>query len=165
MVDDIDNPVVDQAVVPGAAWETVLGLLGGFRTAVDGAHTLLAARGHPDIRPSYGFALQAVGAGATASEIGSRLGVSKQAAAKTVAALERQGYVARSVDPADARRRTIVPTTRGLDLLTESARAFEEVLAGWRERAGAKAVDDLARGLAVLDLPSAARLDLGTWSG
>lgn len=160
MVDDIDNAVVDQ--VP--AWETVLGLLGGFRCAIDEAHALLAERGHPDVRATHGFTLQAIGAGATASEIAARLGVSKQAAAKTVSALERQGYVARSTDPTDARRRTIVLTGRGLDLLTSSARAFEEVLAGWRARSGAGVVGDLARSLAALDLPSAPRLDLGAWS-
>ncbi len=156
MVDDKDNSVDVQG------WELALLLLGGFRTLVDGAHALLAERGHPGVRPAHGFTLQAVGTGATASEIAVRLGVSKQAAAKTVALLEQQGYVARSGDPADSRRRTVVATERGRDLLAASARAFEEVVDDWRRRVD---VDALGRALGALDLPAATRLDLGAWSG
>ena len=60
-------------------------LFGGFRTLIDRLHAELAGQGHPDVRPAYGFAMQAIGRdGATASELGRRLGVSKQAAGKTV---------------------------------------------------------------------------------
>ena len=55
----------------------------GFRTLIDGLHDQLAARGHPDAGPIHAFALQAIGPdGATVSELGRRLGVSKQAAAR-----------------------------------------------------------------------------------
>ncbi len=161
MVDDNDNSVVDQ--VP--SWELALLLLGGFRTLVDQAHASLAERGHPDVRPAHGFTLQAVGSGATASEVGARLGVSKQAATKTLTLLEQQGYVARSLDPTDARRRTVVVTPHGRDLLAASARAFDEVVDSWRDQLGEPAVRSLGHTLKALDLPAATRLDLGAWSG
>ena len=68
-----------------AGFELPLLLFAGFRALIDDLHAELARRGHPDVRPAYGFAMQAIGAhGATASEVGRRLGVSKQAAGKTV---------------------------------------------------------------------------------
>ncbi|MFJ8602661.1 MarR family winged helix-turn-helix transcriptional regulator [Streptomyces shenzhenensis] len=74
----------------------------------------LANRGHADVRPLHEFALRAVDAGAdTASELGRRLSVSKQAAAKTIAALEQLGYVDRETDPHDARRKPVRVTPRG----------------------------------------------------
>ncbi len=152
----IDNPVDVQG------WELALLLLGGFRSLVDETHALLAERGHPEARPAHGFTLQAVGAGATASEVAHRLGVSKQAAAKTIARLEDQGYVARSGDPADGRRRTVVATDRGRDLLAASATAFDEVVGRWSTHAD---VGALAAALRDLDLPTVARLDLGAWAG
>ena len=58
-------------------------LLGGFRPLVDDAVLELAERGHEDVRPVHDFAMRAIVAGAdNASELGRRLSVSKQAAAK-----------------------------------------------------------------------------------
>ena len=58
-------------------------LLQGFRVLVDAVNVELAQQGHPDVRPVHGFVLQAIGAdGATAAELGGRLGVSKQAASR-----------------------------------------------------------------------------------
>ena len=51
--------------------------------------------------PIHGFALQALGSGGTTiGELGRRLGVSKQAAAKTAASLEAVGCAARQRGPA-----------------------------------------------------------------
>jgi len=72
--------------VSSAGYELPLLLFGGFRSVIDELHAELARRGHPDMRPGHGFAMQAVGLdGATASELGKRLGVSKQAGGKTAA--------------------------------------------------------------------------------
>ena len=50
------------------------------------------------MRPAHGFAMQAIGLrGATATEAGRRLGISKQAAGKTIDRLEELGYVRRPV--------------------------------------------------------------------
>ena len=79
-------------------------LFAGFRSIIDELHAELACRGHPDLRPAHGFALQALGlGGATAAETGRRLGISKQAAGKTIDRLTELGYVDRSSDDADRR--------------------------------------------------------------
>src|SRR6195952_1189273 len=113
-------------------FELPLLLLGGFRTLIDQLHAELARRGHPDVRPSYGFAMQAIGQrGATATEIGQRLGVSKQAAGKTVDRLEALGYVIRADDANDGRRKLVRLTERGLDSLHRSAVIFDQLEAAW----------------------------------
>src|SRR2546427_11608568 len=66
-------------------FELPLLLFGGFRSIIDELHAELARRGHPDVRPAHGFALQAIGlGGATAAEAGRRLGISQQAAGQTI---------------------------------------------------------------------------------
>ena len=42
-------------------FELPLLLFGGFRSIIDELHAELARRGHPDVRPAHGFALQAIG--------------------------------------------------------------------------------------------------------
>jgi DNA-binding MarR family transcriptional regulator len=165
MVDDKDNHVDYQDDKSLPSWEVPLLLLGGFRSIVDQAHVLLAERGHPGVRPVHGFALQAIGAGATASELGDRLGVTKQAAAKTVAMLEEAGYVDRSGDPHDARRKVVTPTRRGRELLAASALAFGDVVDEWAAVVGRGEISRLHDTLRTLGVGRAARLDLGAWSG
>ena len=56
-------------------FELPLLLFGGFRSIIDDLHAELARRGHPDLRPAHGFALQAIGLiGATATEAGQPAG-------------------------------------------------------------------------------------------
>lgn len=109
-----------------AGFELPLLLLGAFRSLIDELHRSLAENGHGEARPLHGFALQAIGPdGITASELGRRLGVSKQAAAKTVASLERAGYVGREPDPRDGRAVRLVRTPHGEEMLLLSAGFFE----------------------------------------
>jgi DNA-binding MarR family transcriptional regulator len=131
-------------------FELPLRLLLGFRALVDQLNAQLAREGHPGVRPVHGFALQAVGpTGTTAVELGRRLGVSKQAAGKTIDALQRLGYVQRRDDPADARRTVVAITPRGRDCLVRSARIFDELRRGWAEVLGETRLraleDDLRR--------------------
>src|ERR1700733_5960396 len=89
-------------------FELPLLLFGAFRGIIDQLHAELARQGHPDVRPAYGFAMQAIGLdGATASDLGRRLGITKQAAGKTVDRLVDLGYAERSDDPADGRRKVV----------------------------------------------------------
>jgi DNA-binding MarR family transcriptional regulator len=130
-------------------FELPLLLAGAFRQLIDELHRRLAERGHPDVRPAYGFALQAIGPdGATMSEVGRRLGVSKQAATKTVAKLADLGYVDRTPDPGDARALLVTITTRGQDSLSAAAEIFEDLRREWIRELGADRVtaleDDLA---------------------
>lgn len=113
-------------------------LLGGaFRTVIDQLHEDLAASGYPDARPMHGFALQAIGpGGCSISALGERLGVSKQAAAKTAASLETAGYIVRRPDPADARATRLTRTARANEMLALSAASFARQMNAWRAEVG-----------------------------
>jgi DNA-binding MarR family transcriptional regulator len=146
-------------------FELPLLLVGGFRALIDELHRQLADRGHPDARPLHGFALQAIGRdGATTSELGRRLGVSKQGAAKTAAGLERIGYIAREADPADARAVLLKPTAHGVEMLSLSAEIFDRLRAEWAGELGAKRLDALEDDLRRIVVPSGTKLgDLPGW--
>ncbi|MGA4849615.1 MarR family winged helix-turn-helix transcriptional regulator [Streptomyces sp. G5(2025)] len=167
MVDDAKVNQVDEVRKGnGRGYELPLLLFAGFRTLIDRLHAELARQGHPDLRPAHGFAMQAVGAaGATASEVGRRLGVSKQAAGKTVDRLVALGYAARTDDPADARRKLIRLTPHGVDALRRSAVIFEELRAEWAASLGTDRLDDLESGLRTVVPPEAFRLDAAGWLG
>src|ERR1044072_7117377 len=53
-------------------FELPLLLFGGFRSIIDELHAELARRGHPDVRPAHGLALQAVGLGGGSASPGGR---------------------------------------------------------------------------------------------
>jgi DNA-binding MarR family transcriptional regulator len=136
-------------------------LLGGFRCLADAAHAELAGRGHPDVRPVHDFAIRAIAAGAdNASELGRRMAVSKQAAAKTIAVLQERGYVARDVDPADARRKRLEVTPRGFELLREAETIFDDLRDRWARRIGAARLTELEAQLAELVGAEPVRLDM-----
>jgi DNA-binding MarR family transcriptional regulator len=119
--------------------ELALLLLGGFHTMVDEVTVELARRGHPGVRPAHEFALRAIDGGAdTASELGRRLSVTKQAAAKTLVALEEMKYVDREADSGDARRKRIRVTPHGHELMAVGGRLFDDVRKRWAKRIGAQ---------------------------
>jgi DNA-binding MarR family transcriptional regulator len=144
-------------------------LLGGFRSLVDAAHDELAARGYEDVRPVHDFAMRAVAAGAdSTSELGRRLSVSKQAAAKTVAVLQDRGYVTREPDPDDARRKRLRVTALGLDVLRQGEAIFDDLRDGWARQIGRAQLETLEKQLAALvgtplrpDTPGWLARDLG----
>jgi DNA-binding MarR family transcriptional regulator len=139
-------------------------LLGGFRNLVDAAHAELADRGHTDIRPVHDFAIRAIAAGAdNASELGRRMSVSKQAAAKTIAVLQERGYVARDVDPADARRKRLQVTPRGFEMLREAEAIFDELRDRWARQIGAARLTELEAQLKELVGAEPVRLDMPGW--
>ncbi|MFE9747077.1 MarR family winged helix-turn-helix transcriptional regulator [Saccharothrix saharensis] len=159
-----DRPVRGAAEPPG--FELPLLLFAGFRSLIDQLHAELAVRGHPDLRPAYGFAMQAIGVrGATATEIGRRLGVSKQAAGKTVDRLESLGYVERVDDPGDGRRKLIRLTPRGLDSLTQAAEVFDELRARWVARLGPDGVARLESSLRAVVPDAGFPVDVPGWFG
>ncbi|MGI3780972.1 MAG: MarR family winged helix-turn-helix transcriptional regulator [Janthinobacterium lividum] len=124
----------------------------------------LAARGYDDVRPVHDFALRAIRSGAdNASELGRRTGVSKQAAAKTISVLLERGYVARDVDPFDARRKRIEVTPRGLDVMREGAAIFDELRGQWERQLGRDELAVLEAQLAALVGASPIRADAPGW--
>ncbi|MFC5064733.1 MarR family winged helix-turn-helix transcriptional regulator [Actinomycetospora atypica] len=144
--------------------ELALRLIGGFRSLIDDLHAELARLGHPEVRPVHGFALQAIGPqGTSASELAGRLGVSKQAAGKTVDALVSLDYAAREPDPADARRKAVVPTARGREVLRLSAEILERLRAQRAERVGDPTMREFEKALRLLTAETAAPLDTAGW--
>lgn len=147
-------------------FELPLRLFLGFRVLLDELHAELARQGHPDMRPMHGFVFQAIGVnGTTAAELGRRLGVSKQAAGKTVDALERLGYVERGSDPHDARRKVVRLTEYGVDSLARSARIFDELRARWAETLGEERLRALEADLRKVTPLDAFPLDVPGWFG
>ena len=126
-------------------------LLGGFRTLVDAATAELARRGHEDVRPVHDFAIRAIAAGAdTASELGRRLSITKQSAAKTIAVLQERGYVARDTDPLDARRKRLQVTALGLDMLRQGETIFDELRDQWAQQIGIAELENFETQLAAM---------------
>jgi len=149
-----------------AGYELPLLLLLGFRTIIEDLHGELARRGHPDARPLHGFVCQALGRdGATAAELGRRLGVSKQAAGKTIDALERLGYADRAKDPHDARRKIVMLTPHGEDMLRKSVPIFDALRADWERALGPMRLRALEADLRTVTSGRAMRLDIPGWFG
>jgi DNA-binding MarR family transcriptional regulator len=146
--------------------EMALRLFGAFRSLVDDLHDELARLGHPHARPAHGFALQAIGAdGATASELGVLLGVSKQAAGKTVDGLVLLGYAERRADPDDGRRRTVVVTDAGREVLRLSVEIFERLRAEREQQVGAVRMRETEEALRRLDRTTTLQVDAAAWLG
>lgn len=126
-------------------------LLGGFRALADAATQELAERGHEDYRPAHEFAMRAIASGAdSASELGRRLSISKQAAAKTIALLQERGYVARDADAKDARRKRLQVTPLGFEVMTTGEAIFDELRRRWGKEIGQRRLEDMERCLTKL---------------
>jgi DNA-binding MarR family transcriptional regulator len=133
---------------------------------IDDLHAELARQGHPDVRPMHGYVFQAIGPdGTTAADLGRRLGISKQAAGKTIDILERLGYLERGTDPRDARRKIARLTDRGIDCLVRSARIFDHLRAGWAQTLGEDRLRALEADLRSVTPPEIFLLDVPGWFG
>ncbi len=138
-------------------------LLGSFRRMIDDLHAELAEAGFPEARPGHGFALQAIGPDEISiSDLSRRLGVTKQAASKTVRHLEEIGYVTRRPDPADARATLIARSERGDDMLRASARIFDRQRDAWRAELGDEQFDTALAALRTMR-GDASIIDVGGW--
>lgn len=147
-------------------FELPLRLFMAFRMIIDELHAELARQGHPHVRPMHGFVMQAVGPhGTTAVDLGRTLGVSKQAAGKTIDTLQRLGYVERSTDPADSRRKIVKLTPYGVDALTKSAAIFDDLRRTWSRTLGEDRLRALERDLRTMTPPDFFRLDIPGWFG
>ena len=141
-------------------------LLGGFRALADDASEELARRGHRRIRPVHDFAIRTIDAGAdTASELADRLGVSKQAAAKTTGFLEERGYISSETDPRDSRRRRFTVTGEGHALLRTGEQVFDELRERWAQRIGATELEHLEDALSELGIRTETTFDAPGYFG
>jgi DNA-binding MarR family transcriptional regulator len=150
----------------GYGFELPLLLFNGFRSIIDELHAELGRRGHRDMRPAHGFAMQAIGlGGATATEVGRKLGISKQAAGKTIDRLADLGYVERAGDAADRRRKVVRLTPRGIEALTLSAMIFSQIRDRWADQLGVDALAQLEASLQAMTPGEKFRLDVPGWFG
>lgn len=144
--------------------ELALLLLGAYRRMVDDVVAGLAARGYPDVRPVHDFAMRAIAAGAdSASELGRRMSVSKQAAAKTIAVLVERGYVDREADPEDARRKRLEVTPLGFEVMRVGETLFEELRESFAREIGASELAELEAALRTLVGDSAVSIEAPGW--
>ncbi|WP_236703551.1 MarR family winged helix-turn-helix transcriptional regulator [Paenibacillus xylanivorans] len=139
--------------------------MGGYRALVDAAMVELAARGYDDFRPVHDFALRAIAAGAdSASDLGRRMSVSKQAASKTITVLLDRRYVSRELDPDDARRKRLQVTPLGFDVLRQGEAIFDELRKKWEQQIGVSELATLEALLKTLIGDGAIRMDAPGWA-
>lgn len=149
-----------------AGFELPLRLLLAFRALVGETSAQLAEHGHGEIQPLHTFVLRAIGVnGTTAGALAADLAISKQAAAKTIAALEQRGYVRRAPDPGDARRKLVRLTGKGVDCLARSAQAYDDLRAHWARELGPDRLRALEQDLAAIAATADGRLAAPGWFG
>ena len=129
-----------------------------FDAMVEAVQGDLAREGHAGLSVAHEFAMQAIdGGAANAAGLARALGVTRQAAAKTIAALEALDYVERTSDPADARRKRLVVTERGHDAIAIGARGFDSLYRRWRETVGGDKADAVIQALEVISAADGVR--------
>jgi DNA-binding MarR family transcriptional regulator len=96
--------------------------------------------------------------------LGRRLGVSKQAAGKTVDRLTRLGYVERAASTSDGRAKVVRLTPLGIDLLNRSAAIFDTLRAEWAAELGEERVRALEQALRTV-VPGGLKVDAVGWLG
>lgn len=109
----------------------------------------LAAAGFDDLRRSHFDLFRFPGPdGVTPSALAAHLGLSKQALNPLLNELEAMGYLRRvAADPQDRRRRTLVLTARGLELVGAIREALEAFEAEVAQRLGPRRFAQLERSL------------------
>lgn len=139
-------------------------LLGSYRSMVNAATSELASRGYKDFKPIHEFALRAIVAGAdSASDLGRRTSVSKQAAAKTIAVLVERGFVVSAPDPNDARRKRLQVTGAGLEVMSQGEAILENLREKWKKQIGSTELANLEARLTALVGDAAIRIDAPGW--
>jgi DNA-binding MarR family transcriptional regulator len=107
---------------PADADLSLASLFTGWALA-DEVQRRLAAEGFADARFADGVVFQHLVDGpVTISTLAERLGVTQQAASKSVVDLEKRGYLSREPDPADGRARQVVLSARGEAVIAAARR-------------------------------------------
>jgi len=124
----------------------------------------LTARGYDDFRPVHDFAMRSIGAGAdSASDLGRRVSVSKQAAAKTINVFIDRGFVVRDKDPHDARRKRLRVTPLDFEVLRQGEVNCDELRERLEQQIGVSELATLEARLTSLVGDGAIRLDAPGW--
>lgn len=103
-------------------------LLDAFNWLDTGLLASLKEQGWPDLSHSQSMVMAYLGSdGIRISELARRLGVSRQAAQKSVKELERLKLVKTEVDPTNSSAKTVVLTDQGKANVTAALNAFSEI--------------------------------------
>jgi DNA-binding MarR family transcriptional regulator len=130
---------------PAAADLSLASLFAGWALA-DELQRRLAADGFGDTRFADGLVFQhLIGSPLTIGALAQRLEVTQQAVSKSVADLERRGYVERRADPDDARARRVAVTARGHAAIDAGRRHRAAIAAELAERLGPRRVEGARR--------------------
>lgn len=122
-----------------------------YRALTDQMHERLTELGREPLRPAHGYVfryLQNSGP-VTIVELADRLGVTKQAASKTVAELVDWGYMERRPHATDKRAKVLALTARGEDYLQLADRLWAEVENSWVALIGQDRMDAIRADLTV----------------
>ena len=139
--------------VVDAQWKPTVPALVNLVAASGAPHlrAAFAAAGLDGIRPAQAVALVPLAAGGLhASDLADRLKVSRQAVAQGIAALERNGYVTRVLDPVDARARMIELTPRGRQALRVMRSNALDLEKRWEQVLGQQRLGELRETLQML---------------
>jgi DNA-binding MarR family transcriptional regulator len=124
-------------------------LLAAFDAMVEEVREELDRAGHAGLTVANERVMQAIDGGAvSAASLARAVGVTRQAAAKTISTLESLGYVTREADADDARQKSLVITPAGRRAVAVGAKAFDEIFDRWRStepRTSAATIDGLER--------------------
>lgn len=113
-------------------------LLDAFNWFDAGLLGSLKEQGWPDLSHSQSMVMAYLGSdGIRISELARRLGVSRQAAQKSVKELERLKLVITEVDPTNSSAKTVVLTTQGRANVTAALNIFSEIEKQLSKRIGA----------------------------
>ena len=98
---------------------------------------LTMARGHPDLKLSFGQVLTAIGPrGGRIQQMAESHHVSKQAISAIANELESLGYIRRDPDPKDARQVVLRFTDRGEQLIADSVDSVDDLLEEFAQHIG-----------------------------
>ncbi|NIK60449.1 MarR family winged helix-turn-helix transcriptional regulator [Kribbella shirazensis] len=126
---------------PADADLSLASLFAGWALA-DELQRRLAAEGFADARFADGVVFQhLVGGAVTISTLAEKLGVTQQAASKSIADLGSRGYVSRRPDPDDARARQVVLTDRGEAVISAARKHRAALDAELRQALGDEQVE------------------------
>jgi DNA-binding MarR family transcriptional regulator len=109
---------------------------------VDDLHSRLAERGWKDVRHAWGFVLVRLIAGpASVNDLATFLGVSKQAASKTIVQMESHGLVRITTHAEDKRMKTVRLTPDGERFRADVEDIYSDLEAAWAEIIGREALE------------------------
>ena len=109
------------------------------------------AKGHPELRRSFGAVLTAIGpGGGRIQQMAKRQDVSKQAISAIAWELEDLGYIMRTPDPRDARQVVLKFTNSGTKLIADSVASVDELAAEFASHIGEEAFSQLVEVMARL---------------